>query len=332
MPGPYAVLPKNWFSEYEIQRNLKEAEVEVPIRPGVITRSSKQNKDALREKKAREVVQESMSETASGEMISKTQVTNESNVSQGHDQIQNDLEVNLSATENDTMEILSLPTILPVGNPNINPNASYRVQTRSSIRNHTDAKLQSLKVKIIDYNDDKEINILNDMDKIWQLKLSPRHMKHTKSKSIGIAPSLLQSAGYGVFSIKYLPEEIILCQYGTKKVDQTTDWASKFNSVWFDTVRGLQITSHPAKHYGGWFNDPLNELAVNAEIRYDSHCDKYVVCTLTPLIPGQEIYIHYGIDYWNTFLRKETNISNKTKAAYYQRIFGFKGWKEIWIQ
>ena len=81
MPDPYTVLPKSWFNDTEIKRNLKEAEVEAPNRTGVITRRAREKETALEANRSKEASQESLSDATVSESITDN-ITNGPSVTQ----------------------------------------------------------------------------------------------------------------------------------------------------------------------------------------------------------------------------------------------------------
>ena len=48
--------------------------------------------------------------------------------------------------------------------------------------------------------------------------------------------------------------------------------------------------------YGRYAQDPINEDLVNAKILWKR--GKMVLVATCPILPGEEVYVHYGIDYW----------------------------------
>jgi hypothetical protein len=95
---------------------------------------------------------------------------------------------------------------------------------------------------------------------------------------------------FGSYEGEEVPEEHLVSGYGNKDYVVGAIKNHKTGEVVY-----VDSTSE-AGCYGRYAQDPINEDLVNAKILWKR--GKMVLVATCPISPGDEIYVHYGIDYW----------------------------------
>ena len=110
--------------------------------------------------------------------------------------------------------------------------------------------------------------------------------------------------GWGLFASKHVREGEVCCTYegvivpvehlrsGYGNKDYVAMAIKNHKTMEFICIDGQDETSC----YGRFAQDPINEDLVNAKILWRK--GQMVLVATCPISPGDEIYVHYGLDYW----------------------------------
>ena len=131
------------------------------------------------------------------------------------------------------------------------------------------------------------------------------------SARVGLAPSDIPEAGWGVFALRDLSPGTHVLEYGG--VQRTRDWVEDPQNdaryVWSDenmadelaaTGRSvLYLDANPAvtDSWGGRVNDGFHRGANLTTVRLPNR-DKVMLKVTVPITAGEELYLSYGADYW----------------------------------
>ena len=165
-------------------------------------------------------------------------------------------------------------------------------------------KQQMRPAREVPHRDDwKEVELDRDL---WAL----RDKKATGYNRVTVMPSTLRGAGRGLFATKEIREDGIICEYDgerwsaeeaeQRRASEDTDY------VFAAKKRGSEVVYVDAKEatscWGRFANDPLDDTLVNAKIVMRGK--RLFVVATTEILPGEEVLVSYGNDYWMERLDK----------------------------
>ena len=136
-----------------------------------------------------------------------------------------------------------------------------------------------------------------------QKLVAAKRMGH---KSCVVRESLIPGdTGWGLFARKSIPAKQEICSYEGLEVPLETLQAGGYKDTDYvvEAIKNQKTrericmdSPHEASCFGRYAQDPINEDLVNAKIVWRK--GRMVVIATIPIRPGDEIYVHYGLDYW----------------------------------
>ena len=112
----------------------------------------------------------------------------------------------------------------------------------------------------------------------------------------------MPGGGDGLFvSDTDIPETSVGCMFEGPRVATDVKAAATGANTVFEGPQDVIlrfIVGDRRISYGPYANDPLDELRVNAEIRYNRAYDRFEIWSLRHLYAHEEIFIAYGADFW----------------------------------
>ena len=116
-----------------------------------------------------------------------------------------------------------------------------------------------------------------------------------------VLPSTIEGAGNGLFARTLIKEKEQICDYRGETVSQEDIEREDFDKTYVfswpvgDTWMHVDAKKEDSG-FGRFINDPRDETKVNARITRRGN--KLVVVATTEILPGEEIFIDYGYEYW----------------------------------
>ena len=167
-----------------------------------------------------------------------------------------------------------------------------------------------------------------------KLQTSPVNELLVESKKKGYSRMVVKESlipgdsGWGLFASKEVRKGGVCCSYEGKKVplEQLLHGYGNKDYVVMaiknhKTMEFVCMDSpEEASCYGRYAQDPIDEDLVNAKILWRK--GKMVVVATCPIAPGDEIYVHYGLDYWKDRLHFLNEESRRKLEPLLKRRFG----------
>ena len=159
--------------------------------------------------------------------------------------------------------------------------------------------------------------LLTDESPLAQPLHAQRKLGHDK---VTLMESTITGAGIGLFAYKNISENQIFTGYEGPLLTkaqleqfQKGSWNSNYVAqVVSDHVTGevIYIDGQARDSFGVFANDPRNDHLVNAKLIW-THKGARLIATKN-IFPGEEIFIDYGIEYWETRLDILTDLAHRT--------------------
>ena len=116
-----------------------------------------------------------------------------------------------------------------------------------------------------------------------------------------VLPSSIQGAGNGLYSRYLIKDQGYICDYSGREVNQEELDSEGYDTTYvFSSMRNGKWTHVDANQadscFGRFANDPRDETKTNAKIVRRGK--KLALIATTDILPGEEIYIDYGYEYW----------------------------------
>lgn len=115
---------------------------------------------------------------------------------------------------------------------------------------------------------------------------------------VTVMPSVIPGAGNGLTALTTIPANSRICGY--RGVRSTSDCNARSRSFQLPGHLGF-IHGDASTSFGPHANDPRDDSLVNAKIRWLQ--DKAYLQSTELVLPGQEIFVDYGLDFWRDRLR-----------------------------
>ena len=166
-------------------------------------------------------------------------------------------------------------------------------------------------------------------------QLPPRNFLSTVTKGhnvkLGLALSDIKHAGLGVFALSRPVVGTNIMEYGgvARSAGWVADTSNDVRYVWSDenmaeelaktNRKPLYVDAHPAvsDSWGGRINDGFARGAHLRAVR-SRGSDKVMLKLITPVDVGEELYLHYGPDYWQTHYHSFPPSVQQEAAEFYQ--------------
>ena len=202
--------------------------------------------------------------------------------------------------------------------------------------------------KKVDYRDDGR-NITHPNEKRYPGKplVAPINEKLAKRNKLGSGKVVVKESlipgdtGWGLFAVKPIGKGVIVCSYEGEIVPPEHLLSGHGNKDYvIEAIKNHRTQERicmdspdPASCYGRYAQDPINEDLVNAKIIWRK--GQMVVVATDHIAPGDEVYVHYGLEYWEErlhFLDEESRkriepriLKMRKSAAGYVKGVSFHG-------
>jgi exodeoxyribonuclease III len=143
---------------------------------------------------------------------------------------------------------------------------------------------------------------------------------------------VMGDSGCGLFAVKKIKSGTIFTSY--EGVEVPEERLNRDKDYYRDYVASA-VTNHKTKKmiyidsiresscYGRYAQDPIDEQLVNAKILWRD--EKLVLVATTKINPGDEIYLHYGLDYWKGKLSYlDPTLRQRIEARYEKKAVRFE--------
>ena len=155
--------------------------------------------------------------------------------------------------------------------------------------------------------------------------------KKKHNVKLGLALSDIEHAGLGVFALSRPVVGTNIMEYGgvARSAGWVADTSNDVRYVWSDenmaeelaktNRKPLYVDAHPAvsDSWGGRINDGFARGAHLRAVRSRAS-DKVMLKLITPVDVGEELYLHYGPDYWQTHYHSFPPSVQQEAAEFYQ--------------
>ena len=127
------------------------------------------------------------------------------------------------------------------------------------------------------------------------------------SDIVEIKESKISGAGQGLFAKKKIKKGDFICWYYGVYVDRASVENGYYESDYLLTLRGQDLVidaSDPLSCYGRYINDSLSMKKTNSSFVSYENTYSAGVKAIKDIKKGDEIYISYGIEFWEEPSRK----------------------------